>query len=383
MERKKVDRIFENMPEIIVTMQDQMSRGYATRKDGRSPKEKGKGTFVHVRGVAFPGVPPLSQVIKRPSEIRDGQLHIDNGNGLVYIMPAHSEDSIVKYAEKGIFESIRASGCNPEDIGRSWNNQDFRGLEQKLFTSGFVHAFRQAESFSRQGYVASLPQILALRAQDTSKRHSWSPYIVANSEEIAAYARNGPRAGSLVVIDIHGGGIITSSRLEDQDIFNSTKDCGIGISQRYIDALLERGKNNLLGTLPNGDKIPVFDYYEFLEESGKKDFLVKTPRFAVIRDMGYACLIPSETIESTPYANSTYLVRAGGVETTLDYHGAACAMDYKVRIENLVPQISVKNGMGVGFILCVKDNGNSSIETYKITSNEAPFLGLRYIHKKH
>jgi|GEM_PF-7096684 len=349
-------KFIETMQRISFATQEMMSKAHNSQREERLRKK----TEMQV-----PQEPAQSQP-------EDGFCYVKSFPG----DPLEDGESQARVSE-AVKDAVEQVKVYPEAIGLV----DYRQLEMRVFDGSFSDKLEEAREYAGKGYVASLPHILGLKYERTDDAELWRKRIIANSEEIAAKARNGTMAGHDVVINIHGGGLITDeSQIKKLRGFYTTKEGGVYLAQKDIDTLLDVDSKGY-GCLQDGTKIRVFDYADFLEDSSRPGFLLEHPRCAVVRDLLYAQIIPTQKVDRIPYANNGLVARAGGVDSAINYSGAVAVNNMGLIVENDLCEISI--GRPVGFVLCVRDEQSkqgewtSTIGTYPLTQMKGTFVGLK------
>src|SRR3989344_7450292 len=91
------------------------------------------------------------------------------------------------------------------------NKQDSQGN-----SIGVADSLQQAETYAgSEGIVASMPQLIAGKSLTDKKSYLWKDWFTALSEENIGIDRKGTfvKAGSPVVITVHGDGILRYGRI--------------------------------------------------------------------------------------------------------------------------------------------------------------------------
>ena len=110
---------------------------------------------------------------------------------------------------------------------------------------------------------------------------------------------------SIIVIAVHGGGILTPERIETAYERKLTKQYAAHLAESEINALLA-------GNLAHGTQIPIYSFADF--KAGIKD---KPRQYAVVMDFDTAKNAASGYLEvETLRDNPLVIVRAGGVAET-------------------------------------------------------------------
>jgi|TARA_B100001964_G_scaffold245488_1_gene332796 hypothetical protein len=158
------------------------------------------------------------------------------------------------------------------------------------------------------GFVASMPQLLHVRANSSYDNIIWSTWFTQNSEESVVST---PGDNSAVVA-VNGGGIFgIPERFGTLFHADVNRFCEIGFTGLFAGKVTEREVHDVLkGELHDGTEIPVYRFVEFKRGVGKLP-----RRYAVILDFetardacnGYQ---PFEELKNHPMM----IIRAGGVE---------------------------------------------------------------------
>ena len=160
----------------------------------------------------------------------------------------------------------------------SEDSSDTRMVAQIFFESYATIAFQHALRYAgKDGFVASMPQLLHARSGAGYENIIWNTWFTANSEENVLKTP----IGNQVLITVHGGGIFglpgrfESSLRADLDRSNTQ-----GLTGQYAARISELEARNLLeGKIAGKDEIPVYPFNEF--KKGIKDLPM---RYAVVMD---------------------------------------------------------------------------------------------------
>jgi hypothetical protein len=191
---------------------------------------------------------------------------------------------------------------------------DIRMEAAIIFDSYLPEALRQARLYAGDdGFVASLPALLHVRANADYDNIVWNTWFTSNSEESVVTT---PR-GNHVVVTVHCGGIFgTPERFEKLYRADQNRSNTEGFTGQYAAKISEQEARGVLeGKLPDGSEIPVFTFDEF--KRGVTDLPI---RYAVILDYemarkskkGYQSF---DVLKEEP----NMIVRAGGVEAAAAY----------------------------------------------------------------
>ncbi len=183
-----------------------------------------------------------------------------------------------------------------------------------VFDSYLPDALRRALDYAgRDGFVASMPQLLHARANAPYDNIVWNTWFSSNSEETILTT---PR-GNHVLVSVHGGGIFASPERFER-VYRASVDrfSPEGYTGQYAAKVSEHEAHGVLeGRLPDGSEIPVFPF------SDVRQGIADLPRrHAVVMDFetarnstsGY---VPFDDLREEPLM----IVRAGGVEAAAAY----------------------------------------------------------------
>ena len=183
-----------------------------------------------------------------------------------------------------------------------------------FFDSYLPHALRSAIEYARKdGFVASLPQLLHARTTADYDNVIWNNWFNPNSEENLVITPQGNR----VVVTIHGGGIFgTADRYEKLYRASTDRHSEFGYTGLFAGKIsAQEAAGALIGRMPDNSEIPVYPFEEF------KRGVADLPRhFAVVTDFDMAknsaCgYVPFDDLRDDP----VMIVRAGGVEWASAY----------------------------------------------------------------
>lgn len=191
---------------------------------------------------------------------------------------------------------------------------DIRMRARMFFEPHIPSALRRALQYAgRDGFVASMPQLLHARAHASYDNIIWNTWFTANSEENVVATPQ----GSPVVVAIHGGGILASpERIERSlhaDLARGNREGLTG--QTAIKISLDEARDVLEGRLPDGSEIPVYPFAEF-----KRGIANLPRRYGVVLDLALARQAKRgyerfEVLKDEP----NMIVRAGGAEPLAAY----------------------------------------------------------------
>ena len=187
-------------------------------------------------------------------------------------------------------------------------DQVVKNVEGKVFCdANLPTALAAAKKHAgKEGYVASMPQLLRGRVLAPFDNEIWTNGYTANSEENAGKSPQ----GNDVYIAVHGGGILGSP----ERIKAAYKE---GLTDKYAAKFTDKELQDLLnGNLPDGTKIPVYTFNDL--KSGNIPKSLK--QYAVVMDFEQAKKAVSgqedfDRLKDDPLV----IVRAGGVEEAAAY----------------------------------------------------------------
>jgi hypothetical protein len=187
--------------------------------------------------------------------------------------------------------------------------------EAAIFFDSFLpYALRRALEYAgKDGFVASLPQLLHARLNADYDNEIWNNWFNPNTEESLVRTPQGKR----VIVTVHGGGVFaTPERFEALFRASTDRHSEIGFTGLFAGRLSEREARGLLdGRLPDGAEIPVYDFDEL-----NKGLAVRQRRYAIVMDFEMArksvCgYVPFDELREDP----VMIVRAGGIEAASAY----------------------------------------------------------------
>ena len=184
---------------------------------------------------------------------------------------------------------------------------DTRMVAEIFFDSYATVALRRAQRYAgKDGFVASMPQLLHARTSASYHNIIWNTWFTANSEESIVTTQR----GNHVVVTIHGGGIFASpERFERSlraDLGRSNPE---GLTGQYAAKIsAQEARDVLAGKLPDGHEIPIFPFDEF-----KRGIRSLPMRYGVVLDFQQAMksnrgYTRFEVLEDDPIM----ITRAGG-----------------------------------------------------------------------
>ncbi len=228
-------------------------------------------------------------------------------------------DICVKFTRRRMFKALVGVGvatyplmsplATAAEIGNSISM-----VAEIFFESYATVALRRALRYAGDdGFVASMPQLLHVRANASYHNIIWNTWFTANSEENVITTPQ----GNHVVVTVHGGGIFARpARFErslraDLGRYNSE-----GLTGQYAAKITQREARDVLrGYLPDGSEIPVYPFDEF--KQGVADL---ARRYAIILDFevaknGKRGFEHFDVLKDDP----NMIIRAGGVEPLAAY----------------------------------------------------------------
>ena len=156
-------------------------------------------------------------------------------------------------------------------------------MEASIFFDSYLPlAMRQAVEYAgKDGFVASLPQLLKARATASYDNIIWSTHFNPNSEENLLITPQGNR----VVVTVHGGGIFGSpDRYEKLFRASTDRHSQYGFTGLFAAKITQREVHDLLeGKTPDGTSIPVYTYDEF-----RRGINNLPRRYAIVTDFDIA-----------------------------------------------------------------------------------------------
>lgn len=174
------------------------------------------------------------------------------------------------------------------------------GVAASFYDNSLPIALRAAEASASEtgSFVKSMPEVLVLRRKAPFSNPLWSTWYTCTSEEDVGRTPQGKK----VMIEVHGGGILTPERIETAFERGLTKQYAAHLAESEVRTLLE-------GKLVDGTEIPVYSFSDF--KAGITDL---PRRYGVVMDFdtvksvasGY---LPVESLRDNPLV----IVRAGGV----------------------------------------------------------------------
>lgn len=175
-----------------------------------------------------------------------------------------------------------------------------------FYNDSLPKALEQAQQYAgKKGYVASMPHLLL--------NFPHKEWYTANSEDDVGIDVEGKfgENGQLVVLTIHGGGILSSpARIRKAYADTLTLQYAAKFTPDEFTAAL-RGE-----VAGRKRKFPVYKYKEFLEESASSSFLEDHPVYGIVRSLKDAKVQPSGNDQKiADLVNHTQvIVYAGGTQ---------------------------------------------------------------------
>ncbi len=199
-------------------------------------------------------------------------------------------------------------------IANAAQGGSIRMQARMFFEPHIPSALRRALEYAgKDGFVASMPQLLHARTHAPYHNIIWNTWFTANSEESVVRTPQ----GNHVVVAVHGGGILASpERMERSLHADLSRDNPEGLTgQTAMKISPEEARNVLEGTLPDGAEIPVYPFAEF-----KRGISDLPRRYGVILDLDVARQAKRgyerfEVLKDEP----NMIMRAGGVEPLARY----------------------------------------------------------------
>ena len=181
-----------------------------------------------------------------------------------------------------------------------------KDVQGEVFYDGNLpNALREAQKYAgKEGYVASMPQLLQGRVKAPNDDGIWADWFTVNSEENVGKTAQ----GKPVVIAVHGGGIFSSP----ERIERAYSDKLVNYAGKLDDKEI---KDLLAGKLPDGTQIPVYSFSQF-----KKGISGLPRQYAVVMDFDEVRQTTSGYQNADGLKdNPLTIVRAGGVEQAATY----------------------------------------------------------------
>jgi len=183
-----------------------------------------------------------------------------------------------------------------------------------IFEPHIPTALRRALRYAGEdGFVASLPQLLHVRANAPYDSIIWNTWFTSNSEECVVTTKQ----GNHVVVAVHGGGILaTPERFERSLHADLNRSNPEGLTGDFAAKISEREAHDVLeGKLPDGTEIPVYFFDDF-----KRGIADLPRRYGVIMDYELARKSKKgfqrfDILRDEP----NMIVRAGGMEPLAAY----------------------------------------------------------------
>jgi len=176
-----------------------------------------------------------------------------------------------------------------------------------FFDTHLPNALRRALEYAgRDGFVASLPQLLHARVNASYDNIIWNTWFTSYTEESVVTTPGGTR----VVVVVHGGGIYASPERFERSYRGASgeRNSPEGIVERGGKISSKEASDILKGDLPDGTRIPIYPFDEF-----KKGMSNLPRRYGVVLDYDLARkstsgFVPFEVLRDEP----NMIARAGG-----------------------------------------------------------------------
>ena len=173
---------------------------------------------------------------------------------------------------------------------------------------GVPIAFQKALKYAdANGIVASMPYLIAGKAQAEKENYLWQYWFTALTEENIGIDKKGifaRKAGDPVLVTVHGGGILTPKRISTAYKSGLTPQNAATYTDSEFDKLLQ-------GVLPTGETIQIYNL-----EDLKKGISNPFDRYAVVMNFDDAKATKSGYFTKQEFIeNPVVLARAG----TLNY----------------------------------------------------------------
>jgi hypothetical protein len=163
---------------------------------------------------------------------------------------------------------------------------------------GVAIALQEAyDQMGSDGIIATLPYLIAGKAQADKRSYLWQKWFTGLSEENAGIDKNGSLVsrGNGIILSLHGGGILTADRIRQAYSEGLTPQNAAKFTDDEFDNLLR-------GVLPNGESINLYTVDDIVKGNIPDPF------------GRYAVWMPAETAKGT---NSGYHKKKGFMENPL------------------------------------------------------------------
>jgi len=184
-----------------------------------------------------------------------------------------------------------------------------------FYNSNIPTALIEAQTYASAGVVATMPYLIAGKANSDKKNYLWKDWFTAYTEEDVGIDIKGAYAprGASVLITLHGGGILTPDVI--------TKAYEDGLTPQNAAKLLQEDIDRLLidGILPSGEKITIYGFDDL-----KKGISDPFGRYAVVTEFDKVKSLESRQFKKKEFLeNPLVLARAGTMEYLDQYFNKA------------------------------------------------------------
>ncbi|MFA6073160.1 MAG: hypothetical protein WC758_03540 [Candidatus Woesearchaeota archaeon] len=186
---------------------------------------------------------------------------------------------------------------------------------QMFYNANIPTALTEAQNYADSGVVATMPYLIAGKANSDKENYLWKNWLTAHTEEDIGVDSKGiyTTKGNSVLITLHGGGILTPDIITKAYEDGLTPQNAAKLNQENIDELLQKG------ILPSGEKITIYRLDDL--KSGISD---PFGRYAVITEFDRVKSLESKQfLKSEFLENPLVLARAGTVEYLEKYYDLA------------------------------------------------------------
>ena len=176
---------------------------------------------------------------------------------------------------------------------------------EAFYNTHLPAALKKAQTYAgKQGYVASLPELVRARILASPDQEIWTNFYTANSEEDIGATKQ----GKPILLVVHGNGILSSPERIERAYQDGLINRAARLFQEEVVKLSE-------GRLPNEQVIPVHSFSEF------RQGIRNLPRnYAIVMDLDEAKRTKSGVHKIKDLLNSPlFIARAGGLQTAEEY----------------------------------------------------------------
>ncbi|MDD3175265.1 MAG: hypothetical protein PHU51_02200 [Candidatus Nanoarchaeia archaeon] len=215
-----------------------------------------------------------------------------------------------------------------------------------------------------EGIIASMPYLIAGKAESEKDNYLWQDWFTALSEENVGIDTKGNfvKKGKPVVITVHGGGILTPER-----IFQAYGD---GLTSQNSAKYTNEEFEQLLNGKINGESIEIYSIDDVMKGNIKNPF----GKYAIVLDFDVAKNTKSDYFDKKDFMkNPLVLARAGTLEYLDVYFEKAKHSDGTVGNSHRLNDIDPKQPQGRVLYLNIDYNwldGSISLD------NDGRFVGV-------